>query len=134
MPLTNLGPLDIIGGLLLAMFVGGLILLARFFVAYRRTGDDIGRAAARTGRWTFAIVLGAFTAGATGLLQLADITSMVFEFVVAHPFTVSNLGTIGLGWLGISGGIVITGDQYIGIALAIVGIVFIAQGVDSIGS
>jgi len=134
MPLTNLGPLDIVAGLLLALVVSVLILAARFFVAYRSSGDDIGRAAARTGRWTFAIVGGAFGAGATGLIQPAAILDLLFQFVAGHPFTVANIGTIGLGWLGITGNIVITGDQYIGIALAIVGLVFIVQGVDSFAS
>lgn len=134
MPLSNLGPLDVVAGLLLAMVVGGLILGARFYIAYRRADDNIGEAAARTGRWTFAIVGGAFAAGATGLVQLGDILSQVFGFIVAHPFFVSNFGTIGLGALGISGSIIITSDQYIGLAIVVVGIVFVLQGVDRFAS
>jgi len=134
MQLSNLGPLNIAAGILLAMFVAVIVLGARFFVAYRNSGDDIGRAAARTGRWTFAIIGGAFAAGATGLVQLGDILGQVFAFVVGHPYFVTNVGTIGLGWLGLSGGIVITADQYVGIAMAFVGLVLLFVEVDRFAS
>ena len=91
-------------------------------------------AAMMTGRWTVAVIGGAFTLGATGLVQLGDIIAQVFGFTAGHPYFVSNLITIGLGWLGLSGGIVITADQYVGLALAGVGAVLLFVEVDDFAS
>jgi len=71
--LSNLGPLDIVAGLVLAMVATIAIFVARFALAYSRTDEDVSKAAMMTGRWTVTVIGGAFTLGVTGIVQLGDI-------------------------------------------------------------
>ena len=128
---------DLISGLYLAAGTFGLVLLVllgRYAVAYRNNRGDAGEALTDTGRWIFAVVGGAFVAGFTGLAQAGDIIAQITAFIASHPFSVSNLGVTAVGWLGYSGAISLGPREFVGIAIAIIGFVFIVQGVQDFAS
>jgi len=121
--------LNVVAGVVAAATVLAVVILGRLVVAYARS-DDLGASVMRTGRWTWALVLGMFGLVSTGIMQFGDIIGGLFGFVVGHPYTVSNGIGIGLGALGISGALRITTDQYVGLALMAVGVVFLFTEVD----
>lgn len=133
--LMGLLPDGPVGWVLALMLVVFGILAARFLVAYleerqRRSGrasDDVVDAADRTARWGAVVVMGILGALATGIVQFADVIDMATQFIASHPFGVSNVLAIGLGWLGINGAL--TGEQYLGVAFGLVGITFVIAGV-----
>lgn len=128
-PNVGFGVFDPMNGVILALGALVIILAGRTALAYSR-GKDPGAALAATGRWTFAVVGGIFTAGFTGLAQAGDLVAQLTAFIAGHPFAVSNAGVGLLGWLGFSGQIALGPNQFVGLALAIVGAVWVVRGVD----
>jgi len=128
-------PIDLMGGILVAMGVIVGSVLLRFLVAYARArdrnrNDALRRAATQTGQWTIGVAVGIGSAVALGLVQFGDIVGTLFGFIGGHPFFASNLGVIGLGAGALSGLVSLSTDQYIGVALMIVGATFLFTQVD----
>lgn len=104
------------------------VLLVRFLIAAANTGD-LSESAQRTGMWAGMVVGGLFSASMTGLMNFGDVLGGFFGFVGTHPFVASNLGGIGLGALSLSGLVSLSASQYVGIALLLVGAVFVVMEV-----
>ncbi|WP_436931674.1 hypothetical protein [Halosimplex halobium] len=133
MPANILAGLDLVGGLLMGLLLMLLIVLGRFLVAYARVRDRrdaLSTATAITGRWTLGLILGGASAAAVGLVQFGDIVGMTVGFIVGHPYFVTNFGILGLGGAGLSGLISISGQQFVGAGMVIVGAVFLTVEVD----
>lgn len=122
-------------GMVFLWAVGALlaVLVARFAIAYLNTSgsDRLEKSLNRTTRWLGIVVGGLVAAAGFGLVQFGDIVGQVFAFVGGHPFVVSNLAGIGLGAGVLSGVVSLSVDQYVGIALAIAGAVFILSEVET---
>ncbi|PSQ06654.1 hypothetical protein BRC92_00345 [Halobacteriales archaeon QS_4_69_31] len=124
-------------GLSMAIVVAVLVVSVRFLIAWANARDStrgdespLREALERTGNWTYGLIAGAFGAGALGLMQFGDIVGHVLEFVVSHPYFASNVAIGGLGAGGIGGWIPLTASQYAGIAMMVVGAVFLFTEVD----
>ncbi|WP_226010521.1 hypothetical protein [Halomicrobium salinisoli] len=125
-------PVDPVAGLLAAVGVLGAIVGLRFLIALARVSDTespLRRAVSRTGQWAMALAAGVGSAAGLGLVQFGDLVGGFVQFVVGHPYFVSNIGVIGLGAGGLSGAFQLSTSQFVGIAMAIVGAVFIAMEV-----
>lgn len=122
-------------GMLALLVLGTLIgvLVLRMVIAYLNTpdmaDDRFQRALNRTARWVGMIVGGITVAIATGLVQFGEIVTLLTDLIGGSPFLVSNLAGIGLGAATLSGLLDLSTDQYVGIALAIVGGVFVLSEV-----
>jgi hypothetical protein len=103
----------------------------RYVIAYlnSRGEDRLEKAARTTGMWLAMIATGVAGAVAIGLVQLGDIVGMLTQFVGGHPFIVSNLAGIGIGAGALTGLFDLSADQYVGVAMAIVGAVFLISEV-----
>jgi len=128
-------PLDLMAGLLATIAVIGGAIALRFGVAYARARDrrresPLRYAVTQTGEWTIGIAVGIGGAVAMGLVQFGDIIGTLFGFIGGHPYFASNLGVIGLGAGALSGLVSLSTDQFVGIALMLVGAVFLATEVD----
>ena len=124
--------LDIVGGFLVASAVMAAILFVRFVIAYANADgrSPFQSALSRTGKWTFGLVAGVFSTVAVGLVQFGDLVGMTVGFIVGHPYFASNFGVAGVGAGALSGMWTLTAQQYLGVALAIVGLVFLVVEVD----
>ncbi|ELZ23494.1 hypothetical protein C475_14513 [Halosimplex carlsbadense 2-9-1] len=125
--------IDFVGAILMGVLLAFVVALGRFLVAYSRVRDRrdaLSTAFAITGRWTLALILGGASAVGVGLVQFGDIVAMTVGFVVSHPYFVTNFGIIGIGAGGLSGLFTITGQEFIGIGMLIVGVVFLSVEVD----
>jgi len=124
---------DPVGALLMGFLVVLLVITGRFLVAYARVRDRrdaLSRAFVITGRWTLALIFGAMGAAAVGLVQAGDILGAAFGFIISHPYFVTNFGILGIGAGGLSGLFTLTGQQFIGVGMLIVGVVFPSVEVD----
>ncbi|WP_152436430.1 hypothetical protein [Halosimplex carlsbadense] len=133
MPGDLLAGIDFVGAILMGVLLAFVVALGRFLVAYSRVRDRrdaLSTAFAITGRWTLALILGGASAVGVGLVQFGDIVAMTVGFVVSHPYFVTNFGIIGIGAGGLSGLFTITGQEFIGIGMLIVGVVFLSVEVD----
>ncbi|QLH83221.1 hypothetical protein [Halosimplex pelagicum] len=133
MPGNILSGLDFVGAFLMGFVLVLLVVLGRFLMAYARVRDRrdaLSTATAITGRWALALILGGMSAVAVGLVQFGDIVGVAFGFIVGHPYFVTNFGILGIGAGGLSGLISISGQQFIGIGMLIVGVVFLSVEVD----
>jgi hypothetical protein len=117
-------------GLLMLLAATVLLLGVRWLVALAN-GEDPRDAALITGRWTAGLLGAAGAAGALGLVQLADIVGMVTMFVGNHPFAVSNGLVAGLGAFVADGSLALSSGQFLGIAVAIAGVVMLFSEVSS---
>lgn len=115
-----------IGAFLLIM---GAFVLARFLIAYARS-DDLSVSWDRTTEWVTAIAMGIGGAVTMGLVQFGDLIGMAVEFIVSHPYFVSNFGITGLGAGALSGLFTLTTSQFVGIAVMVIGVVFLVVEVD----
>lgn len=126
-------PIDLMAGLMggLAALMG--IVGARWVVAYIRADGDspLRTAFRRTGTWSMALVGGAASASAMGLLSVADLVGQLVAFIGAHPYFASNLGTVGLGAGVVSGLVSLSTTQFVGVGLAIIGAVMLVVEVDA---
>jgi hypothetical protein len=124
----------LVNGLLLALAAFVLIVGLRFVVAYINAPDDrsispLSLAIDTTSRWTWGLIGGAFAVGGLGLVQLADIIGMVTMFVGSHPYFVSNGLVTGLG-AGVAAGLVdLSAGQFVGIAVALLGLTMLVYEV-----
>jgi hypothetical protein len=109
-----------------------LVLLGRFLVAAVNTEGDLSESLGRTGVWAGMILGGLVAASATGIANFGDIIGGFVNFVASHPFVASNLGGISLGALSLSGTVSLSTSQYVGLALLLVGAVFVVTEVDSV--
>lgn len=118
---------------LLLIILGGAVGIVglRYVIAYlnSRGEDRLEKAARTTGMWLAMIATGVAGAVAIGLVQLGDIVGMLTQFVGGHPFIVSNLAGIGIGAGALTGLFDLSADQYVGVAMAIVGAVFLISEV-----
>lgn len=126
---------------MLALLVLGTVVVVlgvRYLIAYLNTPDGADdrfqRALNRTGRWLGMIAGGVVVAVATGLVQFGEIVTLLTDLIGGSPFLVSNLAGIGLGAATLSGLLDLSPDQYVGIALAIVGAVFVISEVTESGA
>jgi hypothetical protein len=122
-------------GMVFLWAVGALlaVLATRFAIAYLNTSgsDRFQKALNRTARWLGIVVGGLTVAASVGLVQFGDIIGQIFAFIGGHPFVVSNLAGISIGAGVMSGVLDLTVDQYVGIALAIAGAVFVLSEVET---
>lgn|GEM_PF-4277391 len=128
-----LAGLDFVGAFLMGFVLVLLVVLGRFLMAYARVRDReeaLSTAFVITGRWALALILGGMSAVAVGLVQFGDIIGATFGFIVGHPYFVTNFGIIGIGAGGLSGLFTISGQQFIGVGMLIVGVVFLSVEVD----
>ena len=125
-------PIDLVAGILGGVAVLGLLVGLRWLVAYLRADGDspLRTAFSRTGKWSMALVGGVGGASALGVLSLADVAGQLFAFVAGHPYCAVNLGTIGLGAGVLSGVLSLSTSQYIGVAVAFVGVVMLVVEVE----
>ncbi|WP_254271094.1 hypothetical protein [Haloarcula marina] len=121
--------LDLLAGAGAVAAVLGLVFLARFGVAYARS-EDLEIAWDRTTKWAMTLAMGLGAAVSVGLIELGAVVSGGFEFIVGHPFVVSNLGVTGLGAGALSGLFTLSTGQFIGLALMLIGVVFVFGRVD----
>jgi len=120
--------LDLVGGLALLVATALVLVVGRTLVAIAR-GEDPREAVEITGRWSASILGAAGAAGAMGLVELADVLGMVVAFIGSHPLAVSNGLVTGLG-AAVSGGIFSpTPEQFVGIALMLVGLTMVVYNV-----
>ncbi|MBO4248374.1 hypothetical protein IL252_11170 [Halomicrobium sp. IBSBa] len=125
------GSLDLLAGAGALFGVLALVFVGRYAVAYARS-DDFEVAWDRTTQWTMAVAMGLGAAVSTGLIQLGDLLAAGFEFVVGHPFAVSNLGITGLGAGALSGVVSLSSSQFVGLAVMIVGAILLFVEVDDL--
>ncbi|QIO23091.1 hypothetical protein [Haloarcula sp. JP-L23] len=121
--------MDPVAGIGAFVAILGTVFLLRFAVAYARS-EDLSVSWDRTTQWVTAIAMAVGGAVMMGLVQFGDLVGMAIEFIVSHPYFVSNFAVGGLGAGAISGVFTLTVSQYVGIALAIIGLVFIVVEVD----
>jgi hypothetical protein len=109
------------------------IVAGRYVVAYLNTSemadDRFQMATNRTARWLGMLFGGVVTTVVIAIVQGADILGMAANFIGGHPFIVSNLAGISLGAGALSGVFQLTVDQYVGIAMMLVGATFLIQEV-----
>lgn len=117
-------PLDVAAGVLGFAGILGFVLLVRFLIGLARTDGNAALAWDRTNRWAAGVAAGIGSAGAVGLIEFGDTIGMLVGYIASHPFIVSNVGIAGLGAGALSGAITISMEQYLGLALMIVGVVF----------
>jgi hypothetical protein len=132
-PGNLLSGIDFVGAFLMGLLLVVLIVLGRFLIAYSRVRDRrdaLSRAFAITGKWTLMVIVGGMSAVAVGLVNFADVVNVAFGFIVGHPYFVSNFGVSGLGAGALSGVFPVTGQQFVGVGLLIVGVVFLSVEVD----
>lgn len=120
----------LVQGALLALGALVVLIVGRFLVAWADDDTDAREALDITGRWTAGVAGAAFAAGALGLVQFGDIVAMGAEFIGGHPYAVSNGITALLGWLALDGVLNVSGEQFAGLALAVVGIVLLLYEVE----
>lgn len=122
-------------GSLALLAVGALVgvFVVRYAIAYLNTPDmaedRFQRALNKTARWGGVVFGGIVMAVATGLVTFGEVLDLITQLIGGAPFLVSNLAGIGLGAATLSGLLQLSPDQYIGIALAIVGGVFLISEV-----
>lgn len=120
--------------LFIMVFGGALLVVAgRYIAAYLNAPgsaeDRFEWATNRTAGWLSMIVGGVVAAAGIGIVQGVDIVAQISMFIAGHPFAFSNLAAIGLGAGALSGLLELTVDQYVGVAMAIVGGTFLLQEV-----
>jgi cobalamin biosynthesis protein CbiD len=118
----------VVDGLLLALGALVLIVGLRYLLALAR-GEGLREAAMMTGRWTWALIGGIFAVGAMGLVQFGDLVGMAVEFIATSPFGVSNALLTGLGAFVAGGWLELSASQFVGVAIALVGLVMLAYEV-----
>ena len=122
-------PVDLVEGLLLVLGVAVVLTGTRFLLALAR-GEDPRESFMITGRWSLSLLAAAGAAGSMGLIQLGDIVGMATTFISTHPFAVSNGIVAGLG-AAVSGGLLsVSPAQFMGIAIAVVGLVMLLYEVE----
>lgn len=120
----------LVQGLLLALGLAVVLIGLRFLIALAR-GEEAREALDITGRWTVGLLGGAFAVGGMGLVELGDIVGMLTVFVGSHPFAVSNGLITGLG-AGLAAGVLELGpQQFVGVAIAIIGVTLLVYEVSS---
>jgi len=122
-------PLSVMAGVGAFLAIMTLVFGVRFAIAYARTGTP-WMAWDKTTKWATGIALAIGSATTAGLIQFGDLVGGLFEFVVGHPYVVSNFGITGLGAGALSGLFQITTSQFVGTAIAIVGLVMVFVEVD----
>lgn len=122
-------PADLMTGALAAFSVMGLFTALRFAVAYARS-ESLSVSWNRTTKWITGIALAFGAAVSTGLVQFGDLITGLVQYVVSHPFLVSNAGLTGLGVGALNGVVNVSTSQYIGIAVMLVGAVFLLVEAD----
>ncbi|GGN92261.1 hypothetical protein [Haloarcula pellucida] len=122
-------PLNVLAGVGAFVAILGVVILARFGIAYARS-DDLSVSWDRTTRWTMMLATGVAGAVTVGLIQFGDLVGMAVEFVVSHPYFVTNIGITSLGAGALSGLFTLSTGQFVGIAMMLVGLVFLVVEVD----
>jgi hypothetical protein len=89
------------GGLIIAAVVAA-IFVARLLVGFARD-QPISEAVTNSGRFTAALFGAMFAVIAMLIQNFADVLDALGGFIGMHPFGVTNLITIGLGSVGLSG-------------------------------
>jgi len=126
-------PLDVMGGLLAGVGALVAILSVRWIIALVQSEDSespLRMATEKTGRWSMAIVGAIAGLTGTGLVQFNEVVVGAISFVTTHPYFVSNFGLGALGAGALSGVLDVSTGQYIGIALAVIGLVFLVVEVN----
>jgi len=126
-------PLDMLGGLAIFLLVIVGVVAARFLIALANASGDertLSTAFRKTGQWTLIVATGLGSAAALGLIQFGDLIGGAFGFFVSHPYFASNFGIAGIGAGALAGLVDISAQQFAGIALMIIGIVFVSVEVD----
>ena len=120
---------SLVEGFLLALGTAVFLVGGRFLIALARRDGDASEALQRTGRWSMAVIFGAGAAGSVGLIQLGDILGSATGFIATHPFAVSNGLITGLG-AGVSAGLLSPSpEQFVGLAMVLVGLVLVTYEV-----
>jgi hypothetical protein len=114
-------PLSLVEGAMMAAGAAAVLVVVRYLIAYARE-EDAGEALSITSRWGAGLIGAAFSLGATGLVELGDAVGMLTMFVGSHPFAVSNGLVAGLGAAASEGLVSLSGPQFLGVAIALVGI------------
>ncbi|WP_424001196.1 hypothetical protein ACOZ4I_15715 [Haloarcula salina] len=122
-------PLNVMAGVGAFVAILGALVLVRFGIAYARS-DDLSVSWDRTTKWVTGVAMAVGAAVSMGLIQFGDLVGMAVEFVVSHPYFVTNIGITGLGAGSLSGMFTLSTSQFVGIAFLIVGIVFLVVEVD----
>ncbi|WP_135304117.1 hypothetical protein [Haloarcula amylovorans] len=122
-------PIDPLAGIGAFVAILGAFVLVRFGIAYARS-EDLSVSWDRTTKWVTSVAMAIGAATSFGLIQFGDLIGMAIEFVVSHPYFVTNFGIAGIGAGALSGVFNISTSQYVGIVVAIVGLVFIFVEVD----
>lgn len=127
---------DALGAFLVFVAVLIVPIGLRFAIAFARADDDnaIQTAFERTGRWAYGIAGAAAGVVGMGFVEFGDLVAEVVGFVGGHPYFASNFAITGLGAGVVSGMVSLSTDQFIGIALMIVGVVFVVVEVDRSGA
>lgn len=118
----------VLDGLLLALGLAVVLVGLRFLIALAR-GEEAREALDITGRWAFGLLGGAFAIGAMGLVEFGDIVGMLTMFISTHPFAVSNGVVTALGAFVAGGWLELSAEQFVGVAIALVGVVMLVYEV-----
>lgn len=122
-------PLSVMAGIGAFLAIMLLVFAVRFVIAYARTGTP-WMAWDKTTKWATGIALAVGSATTMGLIQFGDLVGGAAAFIGGHPYFVSNIGITGLGAGALSGLVQLSTDQFVGIAIAIVGLVMLLVEVD----
>lgn len=136
-----LGSLDVVGAAIIFSVGMALIVAVRWLTAWLRArmGDAekapdasaVEFASDRTARWVGTVIAGIAGAVGIGLVQFADVVGMATMFLGQHPLAAVYAGVAGLGALVIEGFVSMSGERYLGVALAVLGLVMVAIEVDA---
>jgi len=127
-------PLDAMSGLLAGAGALVAILSVRWIIALVQSEDSespLRMATEKTGRWSIAIVGAIAGLAGTGLVQFNELVVEGVAFIASHPYFVSNLGVGALGAGALSGVLDVSTGQYIGLVIAVIGLVFLVTEVES---
>lgn len=127
-------PLDLMAGAIAGLGALLAILSVRWVLAFVQSADEespLRMATEKTGRWSIAVIGAVAGLAGTGLVEFNALIMGAVEFVVTHPYFVSNLGVGALGAGAVSGVLNVSTSQYVGIAIALVGVVFLVVEVDN---
>ena len=94
--------LNLMAGVGAFVAILGAVVLLRFGVAYARS-EDLSVSWDRTTKWVTGVAMAIGGAVSLGLVQFGDLIGMIIEFIVSHPYFVSNFGVAGLGAGALSG-------------------------------
>jgi drug/metabolite transporter (DMT)-like permease len=118
------GDNPLVAGVVLLVGAVALAWVGRAAVA---AVNDREEPIATANMWVGALAGGVASVVGMALASGADVLVMLAELVAGNPVAVSNFGVAALGAAAIEGLLSMSGQQYLGIAMAIVGAVLVVR-------